>query len=310
MMADKPIDSPFPDDTLSKGWRFELHMEKVKKSDTWLRARTGFVRAHLLLLWSEAWEQTPCGTLPNDDELVALLLDMDAETFAKHRAILMRGWSLASNGRLYHETITDRVLAMLEKRAKDAQRTAASRARRNGQYAYHDGVTNLSHVTHDGGTGEFDTKHQAPSTGTGTSRRETPPKAPRKRRATAAAQLVSVEQLVADGVPPKCAADWLAIRAEKNVPLTGTAWETTKEQAVLAGMSIGEAVKHSVDRGRAGFRFSWLAEEAAGKRVPLGPRGAMTDERRAAAGAESTAEAAKLLGFTDAGKGEVIDATE
>src|SRR5688572_30695569 len=96
--ADEVDDPPFPDDTLSKGWRFELHMEKVKKSDTWLRARTGFVRAHLLLLWSEAWEQTPCGTLPDDDELVALMLDMDPETFAKHRSILMRGWKLASNG--------------------------------------------------------------------------------------------------------------------------------------------------------------------------------------------------------------------
>lgn len=169
MTVDDPFDPPFPDDTLSKGWRFELHMEKVKKSDTWLRARTGFVRAHLLLLWSEAWEQTPCGTLPDDDELVALLLDMEPETFAKHRAVLMRGWSLATNGRLYHETITDRVLAMLEKRKSDAQRTAASRARRSGQQQGHSGDTHMSHVTHGGATGEFDTMHQnqAPDTSSG-----------------------------------------------------------------------------------------------------------------------------------------------
>lgn len=166
MTADGPFDPPFPDDTLSKGWRFELHMEKVKKSDTWLRARTGFVRAHLLLLWSEAWEQSPCGTLPDDDELIALLLDMAPEDFAKHRAVLMRGWTLASNGRLYHETITDRVLAMLEKRKSDAQRTAASRARRSGQQPGHAGDARVSHVTHGGVTGEFNTKHQnhAPDT--------------------------------------------------------------------------------------------------------------------------------------------------
>ena len=70
--------APYPADTRAKGWRFEIDMEKIKASDTWLRAKTGEVRGALLLLWSEAWQQTPCGTLPNDDELVALLIDMPA----------------------------------------------------------------------------------------------------------------------------------------------------------------------------------------------------------------------------------------
>lgn len=112
--------APYPADTRAKGWRFEIDMEKIKASDTWLRAKTGEVRGALLLLWSEAWQQTPCGTLPNDDELVALLIDMPAAKFAKHRAVLMRGWWLAEDGRLYHDTIAQRVIAMLDKRATDA----------------------------------------------------------------------------------------------------------------------------------------------------------------------------------------------
>lgn len=130
-LSPKPV--PYPAATLSKGWRFELNMEQAKKSDTWLRARTGMVRALLLLLWAEAWEQTPCGSLPNDDELLGLLLGLDPEDFAKHKAVLMRGWWLAEDGRLYHDTITERVLDMLKARAANAKRVAGHKAKKREQ---------------------------------------------------------------------------------------------------------------------------------------------------------------------------------
>ena len=50
----EPMQPPYPKDTRSKGWRFELGMEAVKSSDTWLRAKTGAVKGALLLLWAEA----------------------------------------------------------------------------------------------------------------------------------------------------------------------------------------------------------------------------------------------------------------
>jgi len=156
--------APYPADTKAKGWRFEIDMEKVEASDTWLRAKSGAVRGALLLLWAKSWQQVPCGSLPNDDELVALLIDMPAATFAKHRAVLMRGWSLASDGRLYHETITNRVLAMLDKRATDAERAARNRAKRAESIGSPPEVTPVSRVTNAGLRSEFDTKHQAPST--------------------------------------------------------------------------------------------------------------------------------------------------
>ena len=108
-------------------------MEQVKKSDTWLRARTGRVRASLLLLWAEAWEQTPCGSLPNDDELLCLLLDVEPDEFAKMRPVLMRGWWLGDDGRLYHDTITDRVLDMLKARAGNAKRVAEHKAKKRDE---------------------------------------------------------------------------------------------------------------------------------------------------------------------------------
>lgn len=119
--------APYPADTRAKGWRFEVDMEKVKASDTWLRAKTGALRGALLLLWSEAWQQTPCGSLPNDDELVALIIDMSPQAFAKSRSVLMRGWWLADDGRLYHDTIAERVLQMLDTRGADRTRQDARR---------------------------------------------------------------------------------------------------------------------------------------------------------------------------------------
>jgi hypothetical protein len=158
--------APYAADVRAKGWRFEIDYEKVKSSDTWLRAKKGDVRGALLLLWAESWQQTPCGSLPNDDELIALLIDMSPATFAKNKTVLLRGWALADDGRMYHETITERVLDMLAKRAKDAKRSADRRARSTGSDQKPPGVTGVSRVTPAVVLPEFDTKHQAPSINT------------------------------------------------------------------------------------------------------------------------------------------------
>jgi len=145
--------APYPADTRAKGWRFELNMEQVKKSDTWLRARTGRVRASLLLLWAEAWEQTPCGSLPDDDELLCLLLDMEPDEFATMRAVLMRGWWRGDDGRLYHDTITARVLEMLEYRRKTAERVAKHKEAKRSERAGNALPTEQQQVKNDTGTG-------------------------------------------------------------------------------------------------------------------------------------------------------------
>jgi uncharacterized protein YdaU (DUF1376 family) len=274
-MAEDPRPAPYPADTLAKGWRFEVDMEKVKRSDTWLRAKTGEVRGALLLLWGEAWQQTPCGTLPPDDELVALIIDMPAAKFAKHRNVLMRGWWLAEDGRLYHETITERVLAMLEKRAKDAKRSADRRERQAASTHAPSGVTPASRVTHAGDPGEFGTKHQAPDT-----RKENPPKPPRKRRGDdAAASTVGLEVLVAEGIGEQHAKDWLTVRKTKRLPLTPTAWDDVKAEAQLAGLTLDQAIHTAVVKSWGGFKAKWLAQEAAddAARAATRPDGQRTD---------------------------------
>lgn len=93
-------------------------------------------------------------------------------------------------------------------------------------------------------------------------REEQKTKTPRKRAAPAV--LVSVDALVADGVEPQHAADWLAVRKVKNLPLTPTAWQETQAEAVKAGLPIGAAIKRAAAEGWGGFKASWLARDAAG----------------------------------------------
>lgn len=87
-------------------------------------------------------------------------------------------------------------------------------------------------------------------------------RAPRKPAADAAVSL-SVADLVAEGVDPQHAADWLRVRKDKRAPLTRTAWDEVKAEAVKAGLSPAQAVKTSAVNSWQGFKAKWLAEARA-----------------------------------------------
>lgn len=174
------IPVPYPPDTRAKGWRFEIDHERIRQSDTWALASPD-VRPWLLMLWMVAWEQTPCGSLPADDTLIAARIGMSAKAFAKHRDILMRGWVQAEDGRLYHPVLTLRVNEMLAKRAKDATRAANARAKRNDKEGQpRESRDSHADVTRDAPVSSTpSTKHQAPDKNTqasanGISARSTP----------------------------------------------------------------------------------------------------------------------------------------
>lgn len=125
------LPAPYPPETRAKGWRFELDLEQISQSDTWALASPD-LRPWLLMLWSISWQQVPCGSLPNDDEIIAARIGMKPAAFKKARAVLLRGWWAADDGRLYHPTVTQRVLTMLETKQKEKDRKAAYRAKMAG----------------------------------------------------------------------------------------------------------------------------------------------------------------------------------
>lgn len=162
--------APYPSDTDAKGWRFELDYEQVERSDTWALAAPE-IRPWLLMLWMTAWKQVPCGSLPDDDELIAVRIGMPLDMFQASKHRLLRGWWRADDGRLYHRVLTERVLDMLAKKEKERVRKAGYRARNaSGKPRPSGGSPDMSHGTDTGQTPESHGSDPGrDDTGTGTS---------------------------------------------------------------------------------------------------------------------------------------------
>ena len=158
---------PYPPDTRAKGYRFELDYERILQSDTWALASMR-QRHALLMFWFVAWQQTPCGSMPDSNELIAARIGMDAGEFEQNRAILLRGWEKADDGRLYHPVVSEMVLEMLARKTRETQRKADYRARIKAQ-----NVPPSSQGT-DSGQARDSTGSDDTGTGTGTSKRQPP----------------------------------------------------------------------------------------------------------------------------------------
>lgn len=136
---------PYPADTKAKGWRFELDYERIEQSGTWNEAGAlaleGLPLARVLLLavWYAAWKQVPCGSLPADDTELAGCIGLPRRMFADYREVLLRGWYVAADGRLYHPVLTERVLEMMSKRRGTADRVALHRAKKLQELIDRDG---------------------------------------------------------------------------------------------------------------------------------------------------------------------------
>lgn len=157
--------APYPPDTKAKGWRFELDLERVEQSDTWdLAAEIPMAQHALLMMWTTAWRQVPCGSMPSDSNLIRAKLKIPPKLWAPMAEVVMRGWWQAEDGRLYHDTIIERVLAMVGSRDAERQRKADFRAKKEAerQAATSEAVPDLSHGTNSGqqrdGHGKDDTR--------------------------------------------------------------------------------------------------------------------------------------------------------
>jgi hypothetical protein len=165
--------SPYPADTRAKGWRFELDLEQIHQSDTWALASPE-ERPWLLMMWTTAWQQTPCGSMPSDHKLICARLGMSPKQFAKSADTILRGWWLAEDGRLYHDTIVSRVEEMLARKNGERQRKAEWRAKKEAEEKL--ATANLEHkntefvppLSHGTDVGQTWDSHGTDDTGTGT----------------------------------------------------------------------------------------------------------------------------------------------
>ena len=251
---------PYPATTKAGGFKFELDCERIAQSDTWALATTR-QRPLLLMLWFIAWQQTPCGSLPADDMLIAARLGMEADAFQGDKAILLRGWWEASDGRLYHPVLTELVLEMMGRKAGNAQRQAAYRQRRQG--VTRDGKTDDERETNEAVTRYSDVSDNTTTTTitTNTSlsneRDCTNTHASSEGKSKAA---LGVADLVTEGIERKHAEDWLTVRKAKRASLTQTAWDDVKLEAKKANITPAEAVRICAANSWQGFKATWYAK--------------------------------------------------
>ena len=113
---------------------FMLDVQRLFASELWAIASGDEFKA-AVALWGRAWQQSPPGSLPNDERLLASFSG-NAAKWKKLRAIALKGFVECSDGRLYHKTLCEDVNAAWAKRLKFRERTSAATAAkiaRNGQ---------------------------------------------------------------------------------------------------------------------------------------------------------------------------------
>lgn len=238
--------APYPADTRAKGWRFELDYEKIEQSDTWdIASEVPMAQQCLLLMWYVAWKQVPCGSMPADEPTIRAKCKVPAKLWASVRPVMLRGWWLADDGRMYHDTLVERVNEMLEYRRKTAERVAKHKAAQREQHGANALPTGDSHAKND--------------TGTGTSLPTVEKKKPRKRAA-------SIDR--PDDVDAQTWDDWVQLRDSKRASVTKTVIAEARREAAKAALTLERFLAVWCIRGTQGLQAEWLKTDERGTNAP------------------------------------------
>ena len=119
-------DPPYPGHIKANGYNIEFDIQRIVASDTWAIASNN-ERAWLLRIWFEARRSVPDGSMQSDLAVFAARIGCTRQFLEAHKEVLLRGWKLHSDGRLYHEFITIAVLEMIARRRKAVHRVQRHR---------------------------------------------------------------------------------------------------------------------------------------------------------------------------------------
>ncbi len=110
-MTDLPAPPVPPDADLTDFKFMPLEVERLRRSRAWLICKRRPELAFFMLnLWTAAWHSRPAGSLEDDDDVLADAAMCSPERWPDIRADVMRGWFKASDGRLYHPIVAEKVL--------------------------------------------------------------------------------------------------------------------------------------------------------------------------------------------------------
>jgi hypothetical protein len=86
-------------------------------------------------LWLKSWDQSPAGSLPNNEVALCRLAELgkDLKAWRKLSAGALHGWVLCSDGRLYHPVVAEGINDAWQRKQAQRDRTKAARAAINAR---------------------------------------------------------------------------------------------------------------------------------------------------------------------------------
>lgn len=128
MTADSNLPAPLvpPGTDITGLPGFLLDVEKLFASELWALSTPEEFKA-AVALWGRAWQQSPPGSLPNDERVLSRFSGAGAR-WKKVREMALRGFVLCSDGKWYHKTLSSDVLRAAESKRQRKARTAAASA--------------------------------------------------------------------------------------------------------------------------------------------------------------------------------------
>jgi hypothetical protein len=109
-----------------------LEIGRLRDSDLAAEPDAEVFRSNVIS-WCAAWQQEPAGSLPDDDKALARLLGYgrDLKTWGRVRAAGgLRHWIRASDGRLYHPLVAEKVLEAWVEKLLHRKSSGAGNAKR------------------------------------------------------------------------------------------------------------------------------------------------------------------------------------
>lgn len=140
-------DPPYPATAQAGTFQFDVDVTRLLASDTWILVGDE-VFPWCVMTWLVSWSLVPCGSLPNNDDVICARIRCSRRFYDDHRAEILRGWKPHNDGRLYHPVVTEKVLAFLGKRSKWAEKKR-QRSPKKSPWSP-GGVSGDSHETLDG----------------------------------------------------------------------------------------------------------------------------------------------------------------
>lgn len=111
---------------------FMLNVQRLFASELWALS-TGDEFKAAMGLWGRAWQQSPPGSLPDDDRVLGAFSGAGPK-WKKVRDVALRGFVKCSDGRLYHTVLCEDVMNAAKKREAFRDRTkAATEARKRAK---------------------------------------------------------------------------------------------------------------------------------------------------------------------------------